>query len=236
MIKSLVSPCHIAQVQPCDCTSAKENYSWSSFLPSMCMHNGWLKPEALLGSHGNSEIKLPKARILLRWLTFPALDFRCTVPPIGHPIIVGVFRWIGYLEPALWEPRGLPLWDRCCLAHLRPFKVFNFEGRQSLRGSLILVMLVSGLHIDLDQLKNVDIVIHAGGNVGVVSLSICACIWPPSTSYTLSVVVNYLLGDHLPFSSISVTNILSGHFPNLRQATFHMLVQVHLHVVLPSHG
>ena len=90
--ESLVSPCHIAQVQPCDCTSAKENYSWRSSLPSMCMHNGWLIPEALLGSHGNSEFKLPKARILLGWLNFPTCDFWCTVPPIVHPIIVGVFR------------------------------------------------------------------------------------------------------------------------------------------------
>ena len=31
----------------------------------------------------------PKASILLGWVTILALDYRCTLPPMVHPIIVG---------------------------------------------------------------------------------------------------------------------------------------------------
>ena len=50
---------------------------------------GWLKPKALTGSHGISKVKPPKAGIVLRWVTFLALDSRCSLPPVVHPIRVG---------------------------------------------------------------------------------------------------------------------------------------------------
>jgi hypothetical protein len=37
---------------------------------------------------------------------------RCTLPPIVHPIIVGI--WANHVFPTtMWEPRGLPLGYRC---------------------------------------------------------------------------------------------------------------------------
>jgi hypothetical protein len=41
------------------------------------------------GYYVNSEVKPPKAGIVLRWVTFLALDFQCTLPPMVHPFIVG---------------------------------------------------------------------------------------------------------------------------------------------------
>ena len=79
-----------------------------------------------------------KAGIVLRWMTFLALDFQRTLPPIIHPIIVGVFGCTGYFQPTMWEPRGLPFGEICA----------------SFQGPLLLVMHVSGLHMDLDQLEN----------------------------------------------------------------------------------
>ena len=53
---------------------------------------GWHNLKAVTKSHGNSEVKLPKAGILLGWVTFLALDFQCTLPPLVHPIIVRISR------------------------------------------------------------------------------------------------------------------------------------------------
>ena len=93
---------------------------------------------------------------------------------LGHPTtydppnIVGVSRWTGYFQLTIWEPRGFP--------HIGAGRLVCFCSRYSpttwgtsCRGSLILVMPVSGLHIDWDQLKNVatPYIIHANGNIGV---------------------------------------------------------------------
>ena len=54
-------------------------------------HRSGLHPRSQPGSHGNSEVEQPKAEIVLGWVTVLALDFRCTPPPMVHPIIVGVY-------------------------------------------------------------------------------------------------------------------------------------------------
>ena len=75
------------------------------------------------GSHGNSDVKPPKAKVVFRWVIFLALDFRCILPPMVHPIIVGVSGWTGYFQPTMWEFGGLPLGkigaSRLVLAHSR---------------------------------------------------------------------------------------------------------------------
>ena len=55
---------------------------------------GWLKPMARPqpGSHGNSAVKPPNAGMVFEWVTFLTLGFWCSLPPMVHPIIVGVSR------------------------------------------------------------------------------------------------------------------------------------------------
>ena len=49
----------------------------------------------------------------------------------------------------MWEPKGFALGrDRCWPTCWGPFKVLTFERRIVVEGPLILVMPVSGLHID----------------------------------------------------------------------------------------
>ena len=62
-----------------------------------CLLKGGLNPSPLPGSHGNCEVELPKAKIVLGWVTFLALDFWGTLPPIVvHPTVVenlGTCTW-----------------------------------------------------------------------------------------------------------------------------------------------
>ena len=57
-----------------------------------CVGQGGLNPRASIGSHGNSEVKLLEARIVLRWVAFLARDLWCTLPLMIHPFLVGVKR------------------------------------------------------------------------------------------------------------------------------------------------
>ena len=50
---------------------------------------GGVKARPSLGFHETLEVKLPKARIVLNWVTLLALDFQCTLPPMVHPILSG---------------------------------------------------------------------------------------------------------------------------------------------------
>lgn len=56
-----------------------------------------------LGGHGkyNFEVKLPKARIIIKHVTILTLVFLCTAPPTIHPIIVGVSRRTKYFQPTM---------------------------------------------------------------------------------------------------------------------------------------
>jgi hypothetical protein len=60
-----------------------------------------------------------------------------------------------YSQPNLWELRGLPLGgDMCRLAFPCLFKCSPSKGGNSHRGPIILVMHVSGLHIDFRPTRN----------------------------------------------------------------------------------
>ena len=50
---------------------------------------GWLKPKALTWIPW--EVKPSKAEMIPGWVTFLALDFQCTLPPMVYLIIVGVY-------------------------------------------------------------------------------------------------------------------------------------------------
>ena len=93
------------------------------------------------GTHENSEFKPPKAQVVLIWMSFLTLDFKHTLPPMIHSIILGVFGRAIYFQPAMWKPRGLPLVEIIVgqLVHAFP-KVFTFE--KEAVGHLILVMHV----------------------------------------------------------------------------------------------
>ena len=41
-------------------------------------------------------------KIVIIWMTFLTLDFGCTLPPMIHPIIVGVSGWTKYFQPTMW--------------------------------------------------------------------------------------------------------------------------------------
>ena len=94
----------------------------------------------------------PDARIVLRWVTFLRLDFWCTIQPMVHQIISGhpggpyIFKQS--CVTCSWVEGACQL--VCVLNKL----VKSLKGGSNLRKSLILVMYVSGLHIDLDQLKD----------------------------------------------------------------------------------
>ena len=63
-------------------------YVCVSLLPinTLQVSKGSLKPRPSPISQGNPEIKLPKARIVLGWVTFLPLDFWFTLPPMFYPI------------------------------------------------------------------------------------------------------------------------------------------------------
>lgn len=81
---------------------------------------------------------MPKAGIILRWVTFLAFGFWCTLPPMTHQIIAGVLGELdisnqpyGNLGLGL---EGYSCWSTC----LRSFKVFTFKRgskHQELSGS-----------------------------------------------------------------------------------------------------
>ena len=117
---------------------------------------GWLKPKALTGPHVISNIKMPKARIVFGWVTFLAFDCWCTLPPIyGTP--KSYWKWPG--EPDIFhtpcEILGACPWGKhigashiaCIHSRCSPLKQGNSFG-----SPLILILPVSRLHIDLDQL------------------------------------------------------------------------------------
>ena len=67
---------------------------------------------------GTFELKSPKAGIVLRWVTFPALDTRCTLPLwstqslwdyLGEPDIANQPP-----EPTMWEPRVMSMEEIRC--------------------------------------------------------------------------------------------------------------------------
>jgi hypothetical protein len=58
------------------------------------------------------KVKPPKAGIVLIRVTFLALNVKCTLPPMVHPIIVEVFGGTGYFQPTMWELRRLPLGEK----------------------------------------------------------------------------------------------------------------------------
>jgi hypothetical protein len=54
----------------------------------------------------------------------------------------------------MWDPRGLPLGEIGASRLVHMFKVFTFKKEAVIIvGLLILVMLISRLHIDVDQLN-----------------------------------------------------------------------------------
>ena len=99
-----------------ECTSEVTDVCKVSHLSSMyvshflhSIHNKSISKDGLTPrpspiSHGDPEIKLPKARIVLGWVTLLPLDFRCTLPPMFYPV-----RWTRYFQPTMWKLRGLPL-------------------------------------------------------------------------------------------------------------------------------
>ena len=70
---------------------------------------GWLKPKALTWIHGNSEVKPPKAGIMLGWVPFLTVWFLVFPTTMSHSTIVGIFEWTEHFQTTIWECRGLPL-------------------------------------------------------------------------------------------------------------------------------
>ena len=81
-----------------ECTSEVTDVCKVSHLSSMyvshflhSIHNKSISKDGLTPrpspiSHGDPEIKLPKARIVLGWVTLLPLDFWCTLPPMFYPV------------------------------------------------------------------------------------------------------------------------------------------------------
>ena len=70
---------------------------------------GWIIPNPLTQIPWTSKIKHFKAGIVLViWVTFLALAFWCTLPPMVRPIVDGVFGWTINSQPTMWEARHLP--------------------------------------------------------------------------------------------------------------------------------
>ena len=113
---------------------------------------GWLKSKVLTGTHGNSKINPPKARIILGWETFLALDLWCTLPPMFHPIIVDKSRWTGSFQSTTWEPQGLLLGEIGVIPLVQGAQPWKEE--VGVMAPLILMMPISELHINIDQLTN----------------------------------------------------------------------------------
>jgi hypothetical protein len=100
----------------------------------------------------------PKA-LTCQWIPLELqvqVDFRCTPITYGPPNHSWVlFRLTRCFPPTMWEhTRGLPSGEMpACLLHM--FNVFAFGKKVVVfAGPLILGMLVTELHINLDQLKD----------------------------------------------------------------------------------
>ena len=101
--------------------------------------------------------------------TFLALDFRCPLLLMVHPIIARVSGWIGWFQP-MWGPRGMSYAQLVCTCS----RCSPSKGGSSLQG-LILIMLLWGFYIDLDQLKMQQ---HQRGIIPYVTTRLVVCgIW-----------------------------------------------------------
>ena len=60
-------------------------------------------------NHQKGGLNHPRAGLVLGWVTFLALDFLCTLPPMVHPITVGYPGEPGILNQLYVEPRFLSL-------------------------------------------------------------------------------------------------------------------------------
>jgi hypothetical protein len=121
----------------------KEIITWRQSTCQQPLYSQWevgvkgsLNPRPLPGSHGNSKVKPPKARIVLRWW-HPNTWFSGAPTTMGHPIIIGVAGWTRYFQPTMWESRGLPLevTDAGRLVHAGS-RCSPLTGGSLLRGSL----------------------------------------------------------------------------------------------------
>ena len=89
---------------------------------------GVFNPRPQPGSHGNSEVNPHKAGIRLVLVTFLAIDFQCTLPPV--------------------ERRGLALWEiGACQLVLAQSRCSPLK-ESSLREPSKSLDAIAGLHID----------------------------------------------------------------------------------------
>jgi hypothetical protein len=132
----------------------------------------WLK----CNGHGPSLLCVwsgPKAGIILRYVTFLALDIWCTHPPIIHPIAVGVSKWTRHFQPTTWEPRDLPLGETSDAQPIRthsrcsPLKRVN----SCCSPSNSRKARFENTYRSRPTWKWNNIIIHASDNIGVVFLS-----------------------------------------------------------------
>ena len=129
-----------------------------------------LNPRLECQSHGKSKVKPTKTRILLRWVTFLALDLWCTLPHVLHPIIVELYRQTVYFQPTMWGPFGLALkeisisWLICLHS-----KCLLSKGRNSLHWPFNSYIAHLGITWWLRPGQEPsNTIIHDGGNIIVV--------------------------------------------------------------------
>lgn len=80
-------------------------------------------------------LKPPEATVVLGQVTFLALDFRCTLPPI-----VELSGELKFFQPSMWEPSCLPLGK---IGTGRPSAPVQVErGNSARQGHIDLLMLV----------------------------------------------------------------------------------------------
>ena len=134
------------------CLHILRSASWSGAMYLRVVCKGGLNPKPYLRCHGSSEVKPPKAGIVLGWVTFLTLVFPVLPSIMAHRIVVGVSRWTGDFQPTMWESRRSPLGEiaagrvvqACC-------RCSPLKWGSSLRGPVNFYSArISGLHIDLD--------------------------------------------------------------------------------------
>ena len=114
------------------------------------------------------------AKIVFIWVTFPALDFWCTLPTLMFHLInpkggIQVNQIVS--NQTMSEPKDLPLGgDRCWRACLHlVFEVHLQKEALVINGPLILKIPCYGITCKFRQTKkSSNVVLQVGGNIGVV--------------------------------------------------------------------
>ena len=130
-------------------------------------------------------------------MTFLHLNFY-TLSPTVYPFIVELYGWIGYIQPTIWEPRGLFFGEICVVWLVRACsRCSSSKGGGSLQGPSYSCSARFGMtHRLRPARKWSNTIIHAGGYIIVIFVfSFFLLPWPNEASWRHNTFKIYALAE-----------------------------------------